>query len=220
MQPDPPLCQKAREELAFVLTNTRLTAVPYLPEMKLHQADDPYGLWERTEDTGLPFWAFAWTGGLALARHVLDDPAIVAGRAVLDLAAGSGVVAIAAALAGARRVTASEVDPYAAAAVGANAEANGVGVIATCADLLDTSEIAFDVVLAGDVFYDRELARRVEPFLRKAARQGALVLVGDPGRRYLPRGAFTALARYDVPVSQALEDARMKRTTVWQVPGA
>ncbi|WP_460365636.1 class I SAM-dependent methyltransferase [Actinocorallia lasiicapitis] len=197
--------------------------MPYLPEIRLHQADDPYGLWERTEDTGLPFWAFAWTGGLALARHVLDRPEIVRGRTVLDLASGSGLVAIAAALAGAADVTASEVDPYAAAAVAANSEANGVTVRAICSDLLDSPLFAtdsggFDVVLAGDVFYDKVMARRIGPFLDRAAATGALVLVGDPGRQYLPRASYHALARYDVPVSQALEDSRVKRTTVWQVP--
>lgn len=220
MQSNPPLCQ-APEELAFVRAHTRLRSVPFLPELVLHQADDPYGLWERTEDTGLPYWAFAWTGGLALARHVLDRPELVRGRRVLDFASGSGVVAVAAARAGAREVVAAEVDPYAAAAVTANAEANAVTVTAVCADLLDDGDgeaARHDVVLAGDVFYDKAMSRRVEPFLRGCAERGALVLVGDPGRRYLPRGAYTALARYDVPVSRALEDARHKRTTVWQVP--
>ncbi|MCD0450051.1 50S ribosomal protein L11 methyltransferase [Actinocorallia sp. API 0066] len=221
MQPNPPLC-KAPEELSFVRAHTRLKPVPLLPEIVLHQADDPYGLWERTEDTGLPYWAFAWTGGLALARYVLDRPELVRGRRVLDFASGSGVVAVAAARAGAREVVAAEVDPYAGAAVLANAEANAVAVTALCADVLDDAEPEAercDVVLAGDVFYDKAMSRRVEPYLRRRARAGALVLVGDPGRRYLPRGTFTALARYDVPVSRALEDARHKRTTVWQVPG-
>jgi predicted nicotinamide N-methyase len=219
VQPDPPPLCRAPEE-AFVRDHTRLRAVPYLPEIRLHQADDPYGLWERTEDTGLPFWAFAWTGGLALARHLLDVPELVRGRSVLDAASGSGVVAIAAALAGAREVTACEVDPYAVAAVRANAEANGVNVTAVCEDLLDARRLDDEVVLAGDVFYDKAMSRRMEPFLRRAAGAGALVLVGDPGRRYLPRGAFTALARYDVPASRALEGSRHKRTTIWQVPAS
>lgn len=219
MQPDPPPLCRAPEE-AFVRDHTRLRTVPYLPELRLHQADDPYGLWEHTEDTGLPFWSFAWTGGLALARHVLDSPELVRGRTVLDVAAGSGVVGLAAALVGARAVTASELDPYAAAAVEANAEANGVRVTAVCEDLLDSSDLGHDVVLAGDVFYDKAMSRRVEPFLRRAAASGALVLVGDPGRRYLPRGAFTALARYDVPVSRAPDGSRRRRTTVWQVPAS
>lgn len=219
MQPKPPLCQGTSEQLDFVRAHTRLTPVAFLPDLRLHQADDPYGLWERTEDTGLPFWAFAWTGGLALARHLLDSPSLVAGRTVLDLASGSGLVAIAAARAGAAQVTASEVDPYAAAAIEANAAANHVQITAICEDLLDRTGTGFDVVLAGDVFYDRALARRVLPFLETAAGEGSLVLVGDPGRRYLPRGSFTATARYDVPITEALEDAPIKRTTVWQVPG-
>ncbi|MEO5877268.1 MAG: 50S ribosomal protein L11 methyltransferase, partial [Streptosporangiaceae bacterium] len=155
---------------------------------------------------------------LALARYVLEAPAVVAGRTVLDLASGSGLVAIAACRAGAAHVTASEVDPYAAAAIEANAAANGVRISAVCEDLLDRTGTGFEVILAGDVFYDRALARRVLPFLASAAAEGALVLVGDPGRRYLPRGGYTAMARYDVPVSGALEDAPVKRTTVWQVP--
>ncbi|WP_106401778.1 class I SAM-dependent methyltransferase [Actinocorallia populi] len=217
MQPDPPPLCKAPEE-AFVRDHTRLRTVPYLPELRLHQADDPYGLGEHIEDTGLPYWSFAWAGGLALARHVLDVPELVRGRTVLDVAAGSGVAALAAARSGAREVTACEIDPYAAAAIRANAEANGARVTALCADLLDSRPPACDVVLAGDVFYDKALSRRIEPFLRDAAASGALVLVGDPGRRYLPRGAFTALARYDVPVSRTPEASRHRRTTVWQVP--
>jgi predicted nicotinamide N-methyase len=205
----------------FVRANTRLSRVPFLPEILLHQADEPIELWERTEAAGVeqppPFWAFAWAGGQALARHVLDDPGLVSGRAVLDLAAGSGLVAVAAARAGARTVTANDIDPLALAATAANAEANGVEVRAVEGDLLGTGYAEADVVLAGDVFYSRQMAGRVLPFLRASADRGALVLVGDPGRAYLPADGMVRRATYDVPVSEALESVPVRRTTVWQV---
>ena len=205
----------------FVLANTRLAAVPLAPEVMLHQADEAIELWERTEsDAGgqqpPPFWAFAWAGGQALARYVLDHADLVRGRRVLDLAAGSGLVAIAAMRAGAAEVTAVEIDPLAVAAIEVNAEANGVVVTALLADVLEQEPEA-DVVLAGDVFYSREMTRRMLGYLRKAAGKGATVLVGDPGRAYLPREHLTLLAGYDVPVPQTLEDAEVKRTTVWSV---
>ncbi len=203
----------------FVRAHTRLAPVPFVPELRLHQADEPIALWERTEAGGQtqppPFWAFAWAGGQALARFVLDTPDLVAGRAVLDLATGSGLVAIAAARAGAGPVTANDIDPLSLAAAQANARANAVEVRVVEGDLLDT-EPAYGVVLAGDVFYSREMAGRVLPFLRRAAGRGALVLVGDPGRAYLPDG-LTERAAYEVPVSEALESVPMRRTTVWQV---
>lgn len=203
----------------FVRAHTRLSPVPFVPEVLLHQADEPIALWERTEDGGAeqppPFWAFAWAGGQALARYVLDSPGLVTGRSVLDLATGSGLVAIAAVRAGAGPVTANDIDPLSLAAVRANAEANDAAVRAVEGDLLDTDD-AYGVVLAGDVFYSREMAGRVLPFLRRAAARGALVLVGDPGRAYLP-GGLTERAVYDVPVSEALESVPIRRTTVWQV---
>ncbi len=203
----------------FVRAHTRLSPVPFVPEVLLHQADEPIALWERTEDGGAeqppPFWAFAWAGGQALARYVLDSPGLVTGRSVLDLATGSGLVAIAAVRAGAGPVTANDIDPLSLAAVRANAGANDAAVRAVEGDLLDTDD-AYGVVLAGDVFYSREMAGRVLPFLRRAAARGALVLVGDPGRAYLP-GGLTERAVYDVPVSEALESVSIRRTTVWQV---
>jgi len=205
----------------FVRANTRLAPVPFLPELVLYQADEPIELWERTEAAGgeqpPPFWAFAWAGGQALARHVLDQPDLVSGRAVLDLATGSGLVAVAAARAGARIVTANDIDPLALAAAAANAEANGVAVRAVEGDLLETGYAEADVILAGDVFYSREMAGRVLPFLRRAAGGGALVLVGDPGRAYLPTDAMIRLATYEVPVIESLESVPMRRTSVWQV---
>ncbi|WP_432967929.1 class I SAM-dependent methyltransferase [Dactylosporangium sp. CA-233914] len=205
----------------FVLDNTRLAPVPLAPEVRLRLADEAIELWERTEtDQGgqmpPPFWAFAWAGGQALARYVLDNPHLIAGRTVLDLAAGSGLVAIAAMKAGAARVTAVEIDPLAVAAIGINAEANGVDVTPLLADVLEQEPDA-EVVLAGDVFYSREMTRRMLGYLRRAASSGATVLVGDPGRAYLPREHLTLVAEYDVPVPQTLEDAPVKRTVVWSV---
>jgi predicted nicotinamide N-methyase len=205
----------------FVRANTRLAPVPFLPELLLYQAAEPIELWERTEAAGgeqpPPFWAFAWAGGQALARHVLDDPGLVSGRAVLDLATGSGLVALAAARAGARTVTANDIDPLSLAAAEANAEANQVPIRLVEGDLLTGGYPDADVILAGDVFYSREMAGRVLPFLRRAAGRGALVLVGDPGRAYLPVDGMIHRATYEVPVLESLESVPVRRTSVWQV---
>jgi predicted nicotinamide N-methyase len=164
----------------------------------------------------LPFWAFPWAGGQALARHILDHPALVRGRRVVDVAAGSGLVAIAAALAGAATVTAFDIDERAAAAIGVNAAANGVAVRSRLGDPLHAVSLlgGGDVVLAGDVFYSPPMANRMLRCLVRAHAHGALVLVGDPGRRYAPRRGFRVLARYDVPVSTALEAADIKPTVI------
>jgi predicted nicotinamide N-methyase len=222
----------------FIRAHTRLTRVALVPEIRLHLAEEPMGLWELTEQalgrSGLqpPFWAFAWPGGQALARYVLDNPGVVRGRRVIDLATGSGLAAIAAALAGAAAVTATDIDPFAAAAAALNASANAAAVTVTAADVLSGDGAAgragdggarravsgaagaADVVLAGDAFYAKELAGRVLGFLRRAHAGGADVLVGDLGRRYLPRSGFAELAAYDVPVLRALEDTAVKRTAV------
>jgi predicted nicotinamide N-methyase len=207
----------------FVRAHTRLAPVPFVPELVLHQADEPISLWVETEAGGReqppPFWAFAWAGGQALARHVLDAPELVAGRDVLDLATGSGLIAIAAARAGARAVTANDIDPLSLAAARANATANGVDVRFAEGDLLETDG-RYAVILAGDVFYSREMSGRVLPFLRRAAARGALVLVGDPGRAYLPTGGMIERASYDVPVPESLESVAIRHTTVWQVRAA
>ncbi|HEX2773464.1 MAG TPA: 50S ribosomal protein L11 methyltransferase [Micromonosporaceae bacterium] len=215
---------------AFIRLHARLAPAPFVPEVRLHQADEPIGLWELTEgefrsDQPPPFWAFAWAGGQALARHVLDHPDLVAGRQVLDLAAGSGLVAIAAAKVGAAAVRAVEIDPRAVAAIALNATENGVTVTADLGDILDGDAGGADVVLAGDVFYSKAMADRVTRFLLRAARSGASVLVGDPGRAFLPRARFRAVASYDVPVPPALETVSVKHTTVWEMrsgdrPGA
>jgi predicted nicotinamide N-methyase len=193
-----------------------------VPEVRLHLADEAFGLWQKTEEllgrTGLPlpFWAFAWAGGQALARYLLDHPDLVAGRRVFDLASGSGLVAIAAASAGAAAVTASEVDQLAVAAIALNAEANDVIVSCARGDALDGDGAGAEIVLAGDVFYERPMAGRVLPFLERARARGASVLIGDPGRTCLPPSRFEALATYEVPVTRATEDTELKLTTVWQ----
>lgn len=208
----------------FVREHTRLSPVPLVPEILLHQAEEAIALWEQTEVAAPdqqppPFWGFAWAGGQALARFVLDNPPLVTGRAVLDLAAGSGLVAIAAATAGAASVTAVDIDPLSIAAITANAAANEVTITAVERDILDEPPTA-EVILAGDVFYSREMAERMMGYLQRAAAGGAKVLVGDPGRAYLPKAGLREVAAYDVPVVAALEDADTKHTTVWEVPAA
>lgn len=205
--------------LEFVRAHTSPAPVPFVPEITLHQADEPIALWEKTEESGTtqppPFWAFAWAGGQALARYVLDHPSLVAGRSVLDLATGSGLVALAAARAGGHPVTANDIDPLSLAAASANALANHLIVRTVEADLLDTTPTE-QVILAGDVFYSRAMASRVLPFLRRAAAAGALVLVGDPGRAYLPAG-LSRQAIYDVPVPESLESVSVRQSTVWSL---
>jgi predicted nicotinamide N-methyase len=215
-RPDP-------DALAFVRAHTRLAALPFVPEVSLHLADDAIALWEHTEraaGTRLapPFWAFAWAGGQALARYLLDHPDLVAGRTVLDLAAGGGVVSVAAAKAGAARVTAAEIDPAALAALALNASANGVTVTAVLGDILDAEPPDADLITAGDVCYNRDMTARVLAFLSRAAARATDVLVGDPGRAYVPRDRLDALATYRVPTTYALESAEVKVTTVWQLP--
>jgi predicted nicotinamide N-methyase len=197
--------------------------VAFVPELVLHQAEHVLPLWEHVErvtalaGSAPPFWAFPWAGGLALARHLLDHPELVAGSRVLDVASGSGLVALAAARAGAAAVRAVEVDPLAVAAVRLNATANALAVEADLVDVLDGDGDGADVVLAGDVFYERAMAGRFLPFLQRAARRGALVLVGDPERAYLPLQHLRRVARYEVPVTGDLEDSPTKRSTVWRL---
>ena len=188
-----------------------LEPVPFVPEVLLHQADDMHGLWEEVGSPAPPYWAFAWLGGQALARYVLDHPETVRGKAVLDLATGSGLVAIAAVLAGARSVLAVDIDPLAGEAVAANADANDVLVGFELVDLLDLPAPEVDVVLAGDVLYEQQMAGRVMAWLRSF---DGLVLLGDPGRDYLPRTGLRELAAYDVPTTRELEGATVKRTGV------
>lgn len=206
----------------FIRANTALIAPPHVPEIALHLADEAHALWHRTEEEleeiGLPppFWAFAWAGGQGLARHVLDHPHRVAGRRVLDFASGSGLVAIAAMKAGAAHVLAADIDPFCAAAIALNAAENGVAVDFTAEDLVGRPG-DWEVVLAGDVFYDRGFAERLLPWFAALKATGAEILVGDPGRAYLPKTGLDRLATYEVPVTRALEDSEVKRTTVWRL---
>ncbi|MCW2635773.1 MAG: methyltransferase [Blastococcus sp.] len=206
---------------AFIRAHTRPARPSLVPEVELLVADDVVALWEAIEDgrgtmTDPPFWAAAWPGGQALARFVLDTPAVVAGRTVLDLGAGSGLVAVAALMAGARAVIASEVDPYGMAAIAANAEHNGVGPVTVTGDLLDDEpDAGVDVVLAGDVCYDRTMSQRVLPYLGRAWLGGAAVYLGDPGRPYVPKEGLVEAAAFDVPDT---EGPLLRRTTVWRLP--
>ena len=211
---------------AFIAANTRLQRPPHTPEIQLHLADEITPIWRLTEEAlaeiGLPppFWAFAWAGGQALARFLLDHPERVAGRSVLDFGAGSGIVAIAAAKAGAASVLASEIDHFAAAAIAANAALNDVAIAVTTTDLLDTVDARWEVVTAGDVCYERPMADRVMGWLRMLAARGVLVLLGDPGRAYLPSEGLIERAHYLVPTSRELEDRDIRDAIVWQVLSA
>ena len=206
---------------AFIRAETRLRPVPLVPEVSLHVADEAVPIWHRTEEElgelGLPppFWAFAWAGGQALARHVLDHPETVRGRRVLDFASGSGLVGIAAMKAGAVSVTCADIDPFAVAAIALNGEANGV-VLSPVQDDLIGRDDGWDTVLAGDIAYERDLAEKVFAWLLALAARGATVLIGDPGRTYLPKDRLEKLAEYAVPVTRELEDMEIKRTAVWR----
>jgi len=210
---------------AFIQANTALLAPPHVPEIRLRLADESHALWLKTEEElaeiGLPppFWAFAWAGGQGLARHLIDNPDLVRDARVLDFATGSGLVAIAAMRAGARHATGSDIDPFCAAAVALNAAANDVTVEFLAEDLIGRDD-GWDVVLAGDVFYSRPFADALVPWFAGLAARGATVLVGDPGRAYLPKDRLVSLAVYQVPVTRDLEDAEVKRTTVWRFRAA
>ena len=212
--------QAARRD--FILANTRLLVPPLAPEIRLRLADEAVPIWKKTEEElgelGLPppFWAFAWAGGQALARYVLDNPTLVRGKRVLDFASGSGLVAIAAAMAGAAApVEASDVDAFAVAAIEANAAKNRVAVSARLEDLTGRDE-GWDVVLAGDVSYEKAMAEAATNWLARLGRRGATVLIGDPRRTYLAVDRLESVAEYRVPVTRDLEDSEIKRTGVFR----
>jgi predicted nicotinamide N-methyase len=206
---------------AFVLRHTRLQPVPGLEAIRLHLAGDVLALWHAVQtetddpDAALPYWAFAWGGGLAIARYLQEHPDGVAGRRVFDLASGSGLCAIAALRAGATEATGVDIDAFAAAAIELNARANGCRVTVVARDVLDEEPPDADVILAGDCWYDAGLAERVLPWLQRAQARGIAVLVGDPGRRYLPTDQLVELAAYEVRTTTELEDLDRKRAAVY-----
>ncbi len=208
---------------SFVLRHTDIRPVPGLEEIRLHQADDVLSLWRAVQletgdpDAALPYWAFAWSGGLALGRYLRERPDVVIGRRVFDLASGSGLCAIAALRAGAAEAIGADIDVFATAAIGLNARVNGRRVSVVRRDVLDDDPPETDLILAGDCWYDARLAERVLPWLRRARSHGIDVLVGDPGRRYLPTDDLVELATYDVRTTTELEDMANKQAKVYAV---
>jgi predicted nicotinamide N-methyase len=206
---------------AFVRENTQLIAPPLVPEIRLHLASEVVPLWRKTEEElqqmGVPppYWAFAWAGGQALARFVLDHPDLVQGKTVLDFGAGSGLVALAAAKAGATQVFAADIDPFAAAAIAANATVNGLEISVLAHDVIG-GDAAYDLILVGDMCYERPLAERLMAWLSASRAQ---VLLGDPGRSYFPKQGLEKLAAYSVPVTRDLEDREIRDTGVWKLIG-
>ena len=214
------------ERTGFIREQTVLRPVPHVPEVVLHLADEAMPLWQRTEEEletlGLPppYWAFAWAGGQALARYVLDQRDLVAGRRVLDLGSGSGLAAIAAAMAGAAPVVAVDIDPFTEEAIALNAWANGSYAEILVRDMLDQPPpraARYDVILVGDLFYERVTTGRALAFLERHAAIGTAVLIGDPGRAYLPKERLMKRQEYEVPVTRELEDFAIKRTAVWSL---
>ena len=218
------IIQTLEGRCAFILENTRIQPPPHTPELNRHLAAEVTPIWRLTEEAlaeiGLPppFWAFAWAGGQALARYVLDHPDEVAGKRVLDFASGSGIVGIAAMRAGAGHVLATDIDPFCGAALTVNAELNGVKIDFTDQNLLDLPPPDVDAILAGDICYEKPLADQVMNWLAAAHVRGTRVLIGDPGRSYFPRVGLEKLAEYEVQTTRELEDREVKKTAVWTLP--
>ena len=216
--------QTIADPRGFILANTRLQTPPHTPELSLYLADEITPIWRLTEEAlgelGLapPFWAFAWAGGQAVARYLLDHPAEARGKRVVDFATGSGLVAIAAMMTGATQAIGSDIDPFCGAAVALNAGANGVAVTFTDRDLLDAPPPAADLIVAGDICYEKPLAERVLAWLSAAHASGTRVLIGDPHRTYFPREGLVKLAEYQVETTRELEDFAVKRTGVYTFP--
>jgi len=211
------------DHAAFVRANTSILSPPLVPEIKLHLAHEALPIWQKTEDElgeiGLPppFWAFAWAGGQALSRYVLDTPTTVLGKRVVELASGSGMVGIAAMMAGAKSVLSADIDLFSIAAIEVNAKQNSVSLSITSGDLLTQPVPEVDLILVGDLFYEKGVAMRCLAWLEQAQAKGIDVLIGDPGRSYLPKDRLLKVAEYSVPVSRDLEDAEIKSTAVWRL---
>ena len=211
---------------AFVLRNTQLSPVPGLEDIRLHLADEVLTVWRAVQiETGdpeaaLPYWAVAWSGGLAIGHYLREHPEAVLGRRVFDLGSGSGLCAIAAMRAGAARATGADIDAFAAAAIQLNARANGCRVTVVRRDVLDEEPPDVDVILAGDCWYEAALAARFLPWLERARERGIDVLIGDPGRRYLPADGVTELARYEARTTTDLEDLGHRQARVYALQPA
>lgn len=213
----------ARDPAAFIRGNTALHEPPLIPEIRLHLATEIVPIWQMTEEelekSGLPppFWAFAWAGGQALSRYILDNPAVVSGKSVLDFGSGSGLIGIAAAKSGGKPVLCADIDVFAVAAITLNAASNNVDIQATAKDLVGVENRGWDVILVGDMCYERPLAERIEAWLRRLAGEGVEVLIGDPGRTYLPKSGLEKLVSYAVKTTRELEDTDVRNTSVWRV---
>lgn len=207
---------------AFVRDNARLMSPPLVPEIKLYLAEESVPIWQKSEEelgemnVPPPYWAFAWAGGQALARYLLDNPGLCASQNVIDLGSGSGMTAIAAAKCGAASVLAADIDQFALASCRLNAAANGVAFATTSDDVLASAPQQAGVLLIGDLFYERALAERVIVYIEAAKKLGTAVYIGDPQRSYFPRDRFTLLTSYHVPVTRDLEDSEIKKTAVWR----
>jgi predicted nicotinamide N-methyase len=211
------------DHAAFVRANTSILSPPLVPEIKLHLAHEALPIWQKTEDElgeiGLPppFWAFAWAGGQALARYILDTPSTVSGKRIVEIASGSGMVGIAAMKAGAKSVLAADIDLFSVAAIEVNSALNDVALSITSKDLLAGDAPDADLILVGDLFYEKSVAERCLGWLEQAQAKGIDILIGDPGRSYLPKDRLVKVAEYSVPVSRDLEDAEIKQTAVWRL---
>ncbi|MDX1402324.1 MAG: 50S ribosomal protein L11 methyltransferase [Kiloniellales bacterium] len=207
----------------FIRENTELMTNPLVPEIKLWLASEIVPIWQMTEEDLAaenlppPYWAFAWAGGQAISRYVLDHPESVRGKRVLDFACGSAIQGIAAALSGASEVEAADIDPFARAAAALNAEANGVSLKTVSEDLTETNEKNWDVILAGDICYEAPLAKKVETWLRQRLSDGAEVIMGDPGRSYFPRHGLERIIAYSVKTTRELEDSDLRNAVVWRM---